>query len=289
MTHMGEKIKTPVVLVHSGSLFPTCLNDCISLLKRSEVEVHLILPKDLHHLVLHEDIILEDLENFKDESYRSYNITNFNTEFRDNFYSRTSSRFFILHNYAKSKGLESFFHIENDIALFSDLIHERSVAEQLGKQMSLVIDADRCVPSIIWFKDHSIIEAVCDFIFNNNSFTDMQNLYHFFTHYQYLVSNFPILPEASEYNNFNIKYDSNFNDYGSIFDGAALGQYFFGIDNVQDPSDKKIGFINETTVFKACDYQYIWKDGQPYILDGSALPVKINNLHMHCKDIKQLL
>ena len=90
-------------------------------------------------------------------------------------------------------------------------------------------------------------------------------------------------------NNFNIKYDTNFNHYGSIFDGAALGQYFFGIDNIQDPSDKKIGFINETTVFKACDYQYIWKDGQPYILDGSALPVKINNLHMHCKDIKQLL
>lgn len=286
---MGRKTKTPIVLVHSGSLFPTCLNDCISLLKKSDVEIHLILPKELHHLVVHREIILEDLENFKDESYRSYNITDFNTDFRDNFYSRTSSRFFILHSYAKAKNLKSFFHIENDIALFSDLIHERSVAEKLGKEMALVIDADRCVPSIIWFKDHSIIEAVCKFIFTNNSFTDMQNLYSFFTRHQYVVSNFPIIPEASSYNNFNIKYDNAFDSYKSIFDGAALGQYLFGIDNVQEPSNKKIGFINETTIFKACVYKYTWENGQPYMVDKQGGKTKINNLHMHCKDIKQLI
>jgi hypothetical protein len=70
--------------------------------------------------------------------------------------------------------------------------------------------------------------------------------------------------------------------FNSIFDGAAIGQYLGGIHS--DPNLK--GFINEKTVFNVAKYNYIWENDEPFMvyLDNK---IKINNLHIHSKNLKQ--
>ena len=266
-------MKTPVVLVHSGTEFPLYLNDCITLLQHNSINVHLLLSAALHGHVKDNTITLEKLEDFEDENYKNYEILNFPLDYKDRFFERTSSRFFILANYAKQKGLTSFFHLENDIALFSDLTAERLVVENSGKEMWLVIDSEeRCVPSIIWFKDHVILESLAEFIFNSNTFTDMENLYKFFNVKKWALGNFPLLPPDNPHTTFQIDYANYFSEFNSIFDGAALGQYLFGTDEREN--------LGETTVFSPLDYEYKWEKKVPYLITALNEKIKINNLHM---------
>jgi hypothetical protein len=280
-------MQTTVVLIHSGIFFPFYINDCIKILQKNNIDIRLLLSKDLHKYINSDsDINLEVLEDYEDNHYKEYHIQGFSTLFKDKFYERTSSRFFILANYDEKRKLKSFFHIENDVAIFSDLTTEKKILDGINKEMAVVIDSNkRCVPSIVWFKDYNIINSLSDFIFINNTFTDMENLFRFFYSNKNNIINLPII-DSDEFDTDQIKYCNFFNEFNSIFDGAAIGQYLFGID---DQTKNTVGFINETNVFNVSRYSYIWEGSQPYMINRNGSKIKINNLHIHCKNLKQLL
>ena len=274
--------RVDLVLIHTGNRFYSYINDCISLINRHDIRLHVILSNSLHSYITPKNIILESAEKYEDEKYRSYKNPQLNPLFRDGFFNRTASRFFILANYAKQKKLKSFFHIENDIALFSNLISEQKILYTTGSNIAIVMDSpNRGVASIMWMKDHKIVEEFADYIYNHNSYTDMQNLAYFFKARSDVV-NLPII-HNDKYNN-EIQYNNLFHKFNSVFDGAALGQYLFGIDPMNCNNQDTKGFINETNIFNSSIYNFTWKNKQPYI-DG----VKIANLHMHCKNLQQLL
>ena len=125
-------MKCKLILVHSGNKFPEYLNDCIELGLRQNLDIDLLLSSSLHDYVKH-DINIEILENYQDEKFINFKHSYLPEFFNDGFFNRTSSRFFIISNYAKSKQLESFFHIENDIAIFSNLESSRLTLEKTKK------------------------------------------------------------------------------------------------------------------------------------------------------------
>jgi hypothetical protein len=85
-------------------------------------------------------------------------------------------------------------------------------------------------------------------------------------------------------------YSRNFNLFQSVFDAAALGQYLGGIDPFYHGPSLP-GFINESCLFNPSAMTYTWERDE----EGRLVPYatfknetyKINNLHIHCKDLKR--
>jgi len=281
-----------IVLVHSGMVFPCHINDCISLLTRQNIDVHLILEKNLHNYVTNKNIEITSIEDVSDIRYNNYDIINYDTKFRDAFYLRTSSRFIIIDNYARLIGLSNFFHIENDVALFSDHSNIQNYLYLSTYDTCLLMDNYwRCVPSIIWYKNTTASNRLSNFIYQNNNADDMQNLARYFHQYRNYVTNFPITPFDLLDSQYNINYGNMYKDTLSIFDGAAIGQYLYGIDNnniIQNINTQTKGFVNETCVFDVSKYHFTLDNGKPvWHYKNNIIP--INNLHIHSKNFTELL
>jgi len=115
----------------------------------------------------------------------------------------------------------------------------------------------------------------------------MQNLALYFHYNRDNVTNLPIVPFDLVDELTKINFGNMYSEINSVFDGAAIGQYLYGIDNLEDPSKNTKGFINESTVFDFSSLS-ISMDNKPIInLDYKKIP--INNLHMHCKNLRQLI
>lgn len=275
----------PLVLVHTGTQFPSYLNDCIALANKQGFDIHLLLSGALHPHIDKSKVKLITAEDFEDEGFANYQLSNYPQDFKDGFFTRTSSRFLLLHRYAEQTNLKSFFHIENDVALFDDLRNTQKVLETTDKEMFLVMDhPQRCVPSILWFRSSCILAKLVEFLRLSLAHTDMENLAFFFNSHLEMVGNLPIIDRCIE-NDFKIDFSNKLADLQLIFDGAALGQYLFGVDS-ENPKET-VGFINETTVFSAASLSFEWCNHTPHV--SSVQANKIANLHMHCKNLKQLL
>jgi hypothetical protein len=86
------------------------------------------------------------------------------------------------------------------------------------------------------------------------------------------------------------EYFKHFDEFRSVFDAAALGQYLGGCDTAGRPAGEHgAGFINETAVFDPSAYGYCTAlDGQGrrlYYLRTPAGLCRINNLHIHSKNL----
>ena len=278
-----------IILVHTGNIFPEHINDCISQLKKYDFNIHLIISECLRSNVNSDGIILSSAEEYESTEYKSYDIKSHDVGFRDGFWKRTSSRFMIISSYIASNGMESIFHIENDVLIFSDLKDVKSLLDKSKYEMAVVLDSEsRCIPSIVYFKNLDISNRLSKFIFENNSNNDMSNLFNFFKRNRNVVTNLPILPSNTLVSNDisgEIDYSNLYNKLQSIFDGAAIGQYIDGVDTRNNQNDT-IGFVNETTIFNVSNFQYIFENNEPYMINGN-IKTKIYNLHIHSKDLKK--
>lgn len=279
-------MRSKVILVHTGTIFPEYLNDCIYQLLKFNIDVHLILSKSLHTNVVYGNITLVSSEEYEDNNYKTFQIKHPEPNFRDNFWQRTSSRFFLIHNYVFSNNIENFFHIENDVLLYTNLLKENELLEKLDYDMNIVIDSNyRCIPSIIWFRDSTILDSLTNFIHSNTHNNDMTNIFLFYLKNKDKVSNLPILPSNNNLRyNSSIDYCNNFESFNSIFDAAAIGQYIGGIHTDEDTS----GYISPDSIFDVSDYEYKWESGLPYMI-YNGLMIKINNLHIHSKKLKKII
>jgi hypothetical protein len=277
-----------LILIHSGNRFPEYINDCIELADREGFKIHLITESKFHQRIDNKNVVLADLDKYIDYRYANYRLDNYNLDFREGFFYRTSSRFILIDNYIQANKIESFFHIENDIALFSDLIKTKEILEKTSYDTAIVMDNTlRCIPSIIWYRNKFSSARMANFIYSNNKMDDMQNLALYFHYNRDNVTNLPIVPFDLVDELTKINFGNMYSEINSVFDGAAIGQYLYGIDNLEDPSKNTKGFINESTVFDFSSLS-ISMDNKPIInLDYKKIP--INNLHMHCKNLRQLI
>ena len=283
-------MQTNLILVHSGNRFPNYINDCIELANRYNFKIHLILETKFHNLIEDKNVILVDLQQTIDDRYSNYILKNYNSKFRDGFFPRTSSRFILIDNYIKENNIESFFHIENDIAIFSNLSNIQSYLNKSKYDISIVMDNYfRCVPSIIWYRDCLATNKLANFIYYNNNIDDMQNLARFFHKNRDSVTNFPIVPLDFIDKTYNINYGNMYKEMQSIFDGAAIGQYLYGIDTLgNSPTQNTIGFINETCVFDVSKFDIELQNNRP-VIHHQNTSIPINNLHIHSKNFKNIL
>lgn len=281
---MGKNI----VIVYTSSIgIPPYVNDSLShLLANTSADIHFISDKKWESSVLEDDrVFFAGIESLNIQGvFPDFLISKYG-DFKDEFYSRTSSRFLYISEYAKKVDLSDFWHIEADNLLFGFDDFSNFDQSDLTEEIGLIKDCEeRCVPSVIWFKNNKAAEALASFVYSNNNLEDMKALslyYDFFKNDKVFL--LPLFP-PSNLDSESLSFSEHFERFGgSVFDGAALGQYLFGIDLFDEElSIKTVGFINESCKVPYSFSKICFERSVPYLHNE----VRVNNLHIHSKNIK---
>lgn len=218
---------------------------------------------------------------------------------RDGFWRKATERFFYLHEYIASQDLKNVVHLEYDNMLYANIDQMADILANY-KGMGAVFDCDnRCIPSFVYSANQEAIAHFVQFVaqHTHKNHNDMAILALYRQAFSTdVIDNLPlIMPEyAEEYplvsttgqrTNDPARYWRNIDQFESIFDGAAFGQYLGGIDPRNGVS--KPGFINETCLFNPSLLTIEWRVDEkgrnvPFaICKGNAY--RINNLHIHSK------
>ena len=227
--------------------------------------------------------------------------------FRNGFWSYATERFFYLQDLMQQYTLENVVHLENDVMLYVELETIMPTLKKHYPHLGLTLDNDnRCIPGFVYIADSKSMDHLAQHVATAvaSGKNDMESLAGYCQKFGLSFANqLPII--MSSYANMNklrspcgfvAKNKQNYSlyeeEFTSIFDAAALGQYLGGIDPRNDPKAKP-GFINESCVFNPSLLAYTWKKDEK----GRAVPyasykdseVRINNLHIHSKNLQAFL
>ena len=267
--------KKQVILVSTG-VFQTYIKENIDQLLKLDFDVHVILDKPFFkYMSEYNSIKLIDSSNL--------NITfdkrsRLDKKFRGGFWHNCSKRLFLVNEYMKTKKIQNVIHLENDVLLYSNMNYN------FDEKIYITMDSEnRCIPGIMFIPKYELLNK----LIRNYNYTknDMQNLAIFYHNNKKTVKTFPIIDNSVEKS----RYNENFKEFNSIFDGAAIGQYLGGVDPRNKPGDTT-GFVNETCVVKYDKYKFKWlKKGEYYFpcIEVNNNIVPINNLHIHSKNLQQ--
>jgi hypothetical protein len=233
-----------------------------------------------------EKINLIDINSLND-SYRFYDKTNLDKNFRDGFWTLTSLRFFLIYEYMKKYNVTDIIHIENDVLIYYNV--DKLIPFLNNKYIYTTFDCfKRNIASIMYIPSHEILKIALDH-YNLNS-TDMTAFVEI-KNTTFIIKNFPIF-HSDFANTEEEKFVSeNFNVFNYIFDAAAIGQYIGGVDPRNIYGDTR-GFVNETCVIKYNNYKILWekidKINKPFLLIEN-IKVPIFNLHIHSKQLEKYI
>lgn len=300
-----------LVLVHLGPKLPTYLIDALSQARlfNPNLDIFLLAERvalttyqanDLRiELIAIEAIPLTQIHiDFKKQ-------TKLNVSFRDGFWLHASERFLYIYDFMHQKNLSDVFHIENDNLIYCDVTKLLPIFQAYYPGIAAVIDNDnRCIPSFMYFANVKAIKSLAEYFQKNakygyNDMVLIAKLKH--KSNKNIIDNLPIITEkycasfglksanGAKPRNSKLFYN-NFNIFKSLFDGAALGQFIGGIDpRNSTKSGFGPGFINETCVFDPSKIKITWRKDElgrkvPYA-ECCGDSYKINNLHIHCKNL----
>jgi hypothetical protein len=217
---------------------------------------------------------------------------------RKNLFVCAFERFFVVYEAMKKFNIANVFFLELD-----NLVYDNPCEwlDNLSKKdMAFMFDnVDRFSAGVCYIKNFKALWEFCEFslkfIENHTGFMDeMTCIYKYYGSNKDSVQLLPIHWEDSKYPELTYY---KLNDYGSIFDSAAIGVYLGGVDpyhiNVtriyENPEKQK----NKWSLIDYTMYEYKWEldsNGRniPYIFSGTKW-YRLNNLHIHSKNLVPLL
>ena len=291
-----------IILVHIGSDFCDYLNDCIlQIRKTNKCKIYLLISEKHNDRIVDKNVVIGNLEyiNISDKHKKFNEVTKLDKNFRNGFWKSATERFFYIEDFVYEYSLTNIFHLENDNLIYFDINDKINIFEN-NYNIGAVFDNDiRCIPSFMYFKDINYISEMTEFILYKNTNNDMESI-AMFKKYNINISNLPILPNFydKEFKSLNglftddkLQYSNNFNLFNSIFDGACIGQYIGGVDPRNQSGDTR-GFINESCIFNVMNFNFVFENDNgimsPFaIIDNNK--IKINNLHIHSKNLKKYI
>jgi hypothetical protein len=224
------------------------------------------------------------------DPYRFTEVCQLDKEFREGFWTATSSRFFYIYALMKRDNLCDVVHIENDVVVYYNC---NILASRLDKsKIYLPFDSySRSIASIVYIPSHSALKRALDrYTYSEN---DMYNFSIIRNSLPDLTDQFPIYMPLLSFSAEQNRVCKNFELFNFIFDAAAIGQYLGGVDPRNSPGDSR-GFVNETCVIKydKCGFEWLMGDDgirRPLIVTEFGLRVPIFNLHVHCKRLSDFV
>jgi len=228
---------------------------------------------------------------------------------QEGFWLYASERFLLLSELMSQYDLTNVFHLENDNMLYVDL---RELLPIFTKCYSGIAGTfnndDMCVAGFIYLSNPDVMEKLANRFMERASYqnwhteNDMGLIAGFSKLYG--KKSFDYLPTVcKEYCEDNdllksasgstaadkFRYCNHIDQFNSIFDAAAIGQYLGGINTIHGA--RRIGFVNESCVFNVSHFSYEWLLDEklrlvPFSKYGNK-SYRINNLHIHSKFLEE--
>jgi hypothetical protein len=243
-------------------------------------------------IVPYEDVKDADFNALIERMYHRFCIVE-SLKGREKIFIYSFERFFLVHNLMKKQNLSNLFFMEVDNLIYDD--PHKWLNGFTANDMSYMFDHhDRGASGICFLKTTNILkrflEYCCNFIeYSNDFINEMTTLYRFWNSNKTHVGMLPV-----HWPTETIPYmaSDNFGLYGdSIFDAASLGIYIGGMDPHHTGGVIKKGLRGKWSLLDYTRYKYKWEmDEQgrniPYVLGPNEKWLRINNLHIHSKDLK---
>ena len=215
-----------------------------------------------------------------------------NLKGREQLFIRSFERFFLLQNLMLSKNIEDCLFLELDNLIYDD--PHNWITEFSKHELCYMYDHDdRCSSGLMYVKKASSLNEflgfILHFIITSKDFlTEMTTLYRY---YDYNKSSIQLLPTYWNKDSIPSMAKMNYGLYGqSIFDALAIGCCLLGLDPYHTDGKIETGRRAEWCAIDYTKDIFEWKmDDQgrriPYMYDGTNW-LRVNNLHVHSKDLK---
>lgn len=301
-----------IVFVHIGKALPNYLIDAVHQARLFNAHAEIIVIAEQKAIddanesrFLEEEVVFVPCESLKatDAHHIFLNKTSLDTKFREGFWRNCTERFYFIEELMHKYNLTDIFHLEYDNMLYVDL-QELLAFFHLYPNIAATFDNDdRCIPGFVYFAHAQAAAKLTQHITDmcDSGLNDMQVIARYRKKCgETEIGTLPIIMpayaqkyELKTATGFSVVspavYSAHFEEFNSIFDAAALGQYLGGIDPRNGVSMP--GFINESCVFNSSRMTFRWiKDSKnrsvPYIIFDRK-QYRINNLHIHCKNLKK--
>ena len=305
-----------IVLSYIGKL-PKYIIDCV-------YQIRLFYTSDIYLII--DDLQSQYLQILQQynvkfviyESVKSYIFLSFYEQYKNSMphirelgdrsllFMRCIERFFLLYNLMDKLSLTNVLFMEIDNLIYDD--PTKWLDQFTQYKTAFMFDNDKRYSSGIFFVNNtqSLLYMLNITLTSVHKFKDlyveMMALSEYYDMYSQEQHHIYILPTHSPYtmktskpiiNEITYKYFKDFNN--SIFDAAGMGIYLFGLDPYHTHGViKKMTKSNHWSQIEYSDYEYKWeKDALgrniPYINFGDNNWIRINNLHIHSKDLASAL
>lgn len=296
-----------IVFIHIGEQLPSHLETAICQARLFNEQCQILLVANQQVLANLPEKIQQ--KNVVTVPCESLNITPEHVAFRKvgrpkGFWVYTSERFLYLYDLMAQYQLENVFHLENDNMLYVNLEELLPIFQTAYPGIAATFDNDtRAVAGFIYISNPQIMQSLASFfaakrkrgndmeilaLYKNRKGSTIQEIDHL-----------PIIPTS--YAEDHVlknrqgksvknpeKFHNHIDQFQSLFDAAAIGQYLGGGDIYYHPQLKP-GFINESCIFNPSFFTFEWKDdcqgrSVPYAIYNHQ-PYRINNIHVHSKQL----
>lgn len=280
-----------IVLVCIGNFQEYILENIYQLIKLKHDSIYVITNEEYFNRFNEYKINLISCESLNDV-YQYHAKTHMDKDFRNGFWTLTSSRFFYIYAFMEKYKIINVVHLENDVPVYYNC---NILLNKLEKtKMYIPFDSyNRTIASIVYIPNYIVLGNILNkYDFHKN---DMENFAYIKKLLPHLINHFPICIPNIKFSQEQHYVCKNFDVFNSIFDAAAIGQYLGGVDPRNFHGDST-GFINETCVVKYNNYTFTWLDEdndnvkikRPFIvIDGNTIP--IFNLHIHSKNLQKFI
>jgi hypothetical protein len=208
---------------------------------------------------------------------------------QNDFWYKTLARFKIITDYMASQH-GSVLHVEADVLLSQNFPF--NLIESIGENLAFpLVNRDQGIASLLYIKDYSAAQKLLNFcekaLARDPKNTDMDILGILFKECPEDVLILPTIdPKSTLFtdaidssNNIASKHYYRFN---GVFDGATLGQYFFGLDRIHTNGVLKTRIYLSHHLVDPRKVQILIKEKRFYVHKDHNV-FELYNLHLHSK------
>lgn len=207
--------------------------------------------------------------------------------FRNGFWLETANRFMLIADLMKQLKMENCLHLENDNVLYFDPTLKIDIFRRHAR-FAVPFDRSRAIPGVVWYQDALIASDLADYMQMYSDEPDFDLLRKFCDCGEYDAKPLPTMSRSYAISkNLPIdKFCFGYEEFGGIFDAAAVGQYIGGVDPRNIAGDSRF-FINETSDLNVGECEVVWNycdEQRNLMLMMNQECVPVLTLHAHSKD-----
>ena len=229
-------------------------------------------------------------------AHETFNKTYTNNSM-NNFWKYTMERFFIVEEIMLKYNLTNVLHLEVDNMIYFNLKEILPIFKKVSKEENILIPSDnstRYIAGVCYIPTpNSIANMNIFFSLHNKNQAEMEVIMQFNGNVLSLPVVMPEYPHSKlcpidgKADPVPLRLSKYAEDFGGLFDAAAIGQYMFGIDKIHNKGNTD-GFINTHSVYRINEFQTRWNYENKYLeIKYDSRWWRVFNIHVHSKELSR--